>query len=147
MEIGPWYNNLLIDWRLHEWMNETDQYPVWMTQKPRKEDFGGLSLFFSCLLKKQHFQILIWSGIWETENQYFMYHWIIILFIYFKTCSVVYIFQEKRMMKNQWIFLHERVHLNVVIFINVTKTIIINDNKLLTGKESFMRDFILGNWK
>ena len=49
------------------------------------------------------------------------------------------------MMKNRWIFLHERLHLNVVIFINMTKTIIFNNyNKLLTGKESFMRDFILG---
>ena len=49
------------------------------------------------------------------------------------------------MTKNRWIFLHERVHLNVVIFINMTKTININNNKLLTGTESFMRHFILGN--
>jgi len=49
------------------------------------------------------------------------------------------------MMKNRRIFLHERVHLNVVIFINMTKTIINNNNKLLTGKKSFLRDFILGS--
>ena len=49
------------------------------------------------------------------------------------------------MMKNRWIFLHERVHLNAVIFINMTKTININNNKLLTGTKSFMRHFILGN--
>lgn len=49
------------------------------------------------------------------------------------------------MMKNRQIFLHDLVQFNVVIFINMTKTININNNKLLTGTESFIGDFILGN--